>query len=337
MDLLTVYSDAIKSDKLGSVKGYLVRFGDANTPDLEGDFFTPDTDYGFPVKSGQAVPLNLYYHHGMDSVVGKRCIGTGYVKMTDAGLWYEAQVDMADEYGQMIAKLCKQGKMGYSSGAAGHLVQRKSNGRVSEIVSWPIAEASITPTPAEYRNTVKSLKDMYGMEPMMDMDMEEEEGGEEYAITPEQAEPQIGEDPRAYIEKVYMGTGAHIIHEGFEGLYESLCAGIMGLYEVQGDKTPYIVALVDGFADRAKKLATAIGADPMLVKSAPDSLRGVERRLRDAVGLSRSASKKLAPVVWDSLRDADQPETKPELVVEAKATDTDERAELLARLEIMSL
>ena len=335
MDLLTVYSDAIKSDKLGSVKGYLVRFGDANTPDLEGDFFTPNTDYGFPVKSGQAVPLNLYYHHGMDSVVGKRCIGTGYVKMTDAGLWYEAQVDMADEYGQMIAKLCKQGKMGYSSGAAGHLVQRKSNGAVSEIVSWPIAEASITPTPAEYRNTVKSLKDMYGMED----DMEEGEGAEmeEFLITPEEAEPQIGEDPTAYIDKVYTGTGAHIIHEGIEGLYESLCAGIMGLYEVQGDKTPYIVALVDGFADRAKKLATAIGADPMLVKSAPGSLRGVERRLRDAVGLSRSASKKLAPVVWESLRDADQPEEQPSIVVEAKATDTDERAELLARLEIMSL
>ena len=336
MELLTVYSDSIKSDRLGYVKGYLVRFGSPDTVDLEGDYFTRETDYGFPVKSGQTVPLNLYYHHGMDSVVGKRCIGTGTVKMTDAGLWYEAQVDMADEYGSMIAKLCKQGKMGYSSGAAGHLVQRKSNGGVNQIVSWPIAEASITPTPAEYRNTVKSLKDMYGMEPMMNME-EDDNGGEEFLITPEEAEPQIGEAPAAYIEKVFAGSGSHIIHEGFEGLYESLCAGIMGLYEVQGDKTPYITALVDGFADRAKKLATAIGADPMLVKSAPDSLRGVERRLRDAVGLTRSSAKRLAPVVWDNLRDAGQPEEQPSIVVEAKATDIDERADLLARLEILSL
>ena len=52
--------------------------------------------------------------------------------------------------------------------------------------------------------------------------------------------------------------------------------------------------------------------------------------------LFRSA-KRLAPVVWDSLRDADQPDEQPSIVVEAKATDTDERAELLARLEIMSL
>jgi len=137
------------------------------------------------------------------------------------------------------------------------------------------------------------------------------------------------------IEKVFAGSGSHIIHEGIEGLYESLCAGIMGLYEVQGDKTPYITALVDGFADRAKKLATAIGSDPMLVKSAPDSLRGVERRLRDAVGLSRSTAKRLAPVVWESLRDADQPNEQPDIVVEAKAHDKDERAELLARLELL--
>jgi len=68
----------------------------------------------------------------------------------------------------------------------------------------------------------------------------------------------------------------------------------------------------------------------------PASLRGVERRLRDAVGLSRSAAKRLAPECWDSLRDADQPEVKPELVVlEAKASTDHERADILARLELL--
>jgi len=205
----------------------------------------------------------------MDSVVGK-AMHRYWLRQDDrnVGLWYEAQVDMADEYGQMIAKLCKQGKMGYSSGAAGHLVQRKSNGTTNEIVSWPIAEASITPTPAEYRNTVESIKDTYGMED----DMEEGEGEEmeEFIITPEEAEPQIGEHAGAYIEKVYTGTGAHIIHEGIEGLYESLCAGIMGLDEVQGDKTPYIVALVSMVSPTVPRtVATAIGADSTPAKSAP--------------------------------------------------------------------
>ncbi len=99
MDLLTSSVDGIKSDRLGYVKGYLVRFGDTKTADLEGDFFTPQTDYGFPVAKGQRVPLNVYYHHGMDAAVGKKSIGTGYIKMDDVGLWYEAQLDMADEYG----------------------------------------------------------------------------------------------------------------------------------------------------------------------------------------------------------------------------------------------
>jgi phage head maturation protease len=314
MDLLTVYSDAIKSDRLGSVKGYLVRFGSPNTTDLEGDYFTKSTDFGFPIKAGERVPLNLYYHHGMDKVVGKKSIGTGYVKMDETGLWYEAQLDMADSYGEMIAKLCKQGKMGYSSGAAGHMVERKSVGKASEITRWCIAEASITPTPAEYRNSVKSLEDMYSMEPMM----EEEEMV--MAPMPEQS-------PEEYAVSVFDESEGEMVHEGLEAYYDALCGAI----EAVSDQS-MADAIIDEFARRAKALFAMHG-----VKSVqPASLRGVERRLRDAVGLSRSSAKRLAPVVWDSLRDADQPETQPDLVVEAKAHDKDERQELLARLELLT-
>ena len=313
MDLLTVYSDAIKSDRLGSVKGYLVRFGSPDATDLEGDYFTPQTDFGFPIKAGQRVPLNVYYHHGMDKFVGKKSIGTGYVKMDETGLWYEAQLDMADEYGSMIAKLCKQGKMGYSSGAAGHMVERKSVGKASEITRWCIAEASITPTPAEYRNSVKSLEEMYGMEPMM----EEEEMV--MAPMPEQS-------PEEYAVSVFDESESEMVHEGLEAYYDALCGAI----EMVTDQS-MADAIIDEFAKRAKALFAMHG-----VKSVqPASLRGVERRLRDAVGLSRSSAKRLAPVVWDSLRDADQPEEQPSIVVEAKATDVNERAELLARLELL--
>ena len=313
MDLLTVYSDAIKSDRLGSVKGYLVRFGSPDATDLEGDYFTPQTDFGFPIKAGERVPLNVYYHHGMDKIVGKKSIGTGYVKMDDTGLWYEAQLDMADEYGSMIAKLCKQGKMGYSSGAAGHMVERKSVGKASEITRWCIAEASITPTPAEYRNSVKSLEEMYGMEPMM----EEEEMV--MAPMPEQSAAE-------YAAEIFKEAEGELIHEGLEAYWDAL-SGAMEVIE----SADMANALVDAFAERAKALYAMHGKKCIH----PVSLRGVERRLRDAVGLSRSSAKRLAPVVWDSLRDADQPETQPDLVVEAKATDVNERAELLARLELL--
>jgi phage head maturation protease len=314
MDLLTVYSDAIKSDRLGSVKGYLVRFGSPDATDLEGDYFTPQTDFGFPIKAGERVPLNLYYHHGMDKFVGKKSIGTGYVKMDETGLWYEAQLDMADEYGSMIAKLCKQGKMGYSSGAAGHMVERKSVGKASEITRWCIAEASITPTPAEYRNSVKSLEEMYGMEPMM----EEEEMV--MAPMPEQSAAE-------YATEIFKEAEGELIHEGLEAYWDAL-SGAMEVIE----SADMANALVDAFAERAKALYAMHGKKCIH----PVSLRGVERRLRDAVGLSRSSAKRLAPVVWDSLRDADQPETQPDLVVEAKATDVNERTELLARLELLT-
>lgn len=314
MDLLTSTVDGIKSDRLGYVKGYLVRFGDTKTADLEGDFFTPQTDYGFPVSKGQRVPLNVYYHHGMDAQVGKKSIGTGYIKMDDTGLWYEAQLDMADEYGSMIAKLCKQGKMGFSSGAAGHLVERKSMGGAAEITRWPIAEASITPTPAEYRNSVKTLKEYYGMEPMM----EEEEMV--MAPMPEQS-------PEEYAAELFKMAEADLIHEGMEAYYEAMSEGI-GLVA----DASMADAIINEFANRAKQLYAMHGAKCIQ----PASLRGVERRLRDAVGLSRSSAKRLAPVVWESLRDADQPEEQPFIEVKAKATDIDERQELLARLEILS-
>jgi len=318
MDLLTSTVDGIKSDRLGYVKGYLVRFGDTKTADLEGDFFTPQTDYGFPVSKGQRVPLNVYYHHGMDAAVGKKSIGTGFIKMDDTGLWYEAQLDMADEYGSMIAKLCKQGKMGFSSGAAGHLVERKSMGGAAEITRWPIAEASITPTPAEYRNSVKTLKEYYGMEPMMDMEDEEMV----MAPMPEQS-------PEEYAASVFNESEGDLIHEGLEAYYDALCGAI----EAVSDQS-MADAIIDEFARRAKGLYAMHGMKSVQ----PASLRGVERRLRDAVGLSRSAAKRLAPECWDSLRDADQPEVNPVIVAtEVKASTDAERADFLARLEIMSL
>ena len=316
MDLLTSSVDGIKSDRLGYVKGYLVRFGDTKTADLEGDYFTASTDYGFPVAKGQRVPLNVYYHHGMDAAVGKKSIGTGFIKMDDTGLWYEAQLDLADEYGSMIAKLCKQGKMGFSSGAAGHLVERKSMGGAAEITRWPIAEASITPTPAEYRSSVKTLKEYYGMEPMMDMEEEEMV----MAPMPEQS-------PEEYAMSVFNESEGDLIHEGLEAYYDALCGAI----EMVSDQA-MADAIIDEFARRAKGLYAMHGMKSVQ----PASLRGVERRLRDAVGLSRASAKRLAPVVWDSLRDADQPEVQPELVVEAKAHDNDERQELLARLELLT-
>ena len=139
--------------------------------------------------------------------------------------------------------------------------------------------------------------------------------------------PMPDQSAAEYAAEIFKEAEGELIHEGLEAYWDAL-SGAMEVIESQDMAD----ALIDAFAERAKVLYAMHGAKCIQ----PASLRGVERRLRDAVGLSRSAAKRLAPVVWDSLRDADQPSEQPDLVVEAKAHDNDERQEILARLELLT-
>ena len=319
--------DSVKSDKLGVVKGYLVRFTGADSPDLEGDYFTKNTDYGFPID--KEVPINLYYNHGLDPEVGKRCIGSGTVKMMEDGLWYQAQINLADSYGKMIAKLAKQGMLGYSSGAASHMVERKMVGGANEITRWCIGEASITPTPAESRNTVKSIKD-YMNDYMDDEEEEEEMEEEDVPMLP------LGVDPVAFASGVFAQSGKDVIEEGIEELFYTLHHSLWTLPETD---TPaaYIGALVDAFAARAKDLANSITNAAAFQKGIrPKTKRQLEARLRDAVGLSRAEAKRLASMTWETLRDADQDVEQPAIDEQEVKTSTDERERLALLLEMYS-
>lgn len=140
------------------VGGYLVRFSGASDPDLTREFFTKDTDFGRDDLDGYEMPL--HYQHGMDPAIGKARIGNGRVQKQDAGLWYEAQVAISDEYRDYVRQLIRDGRLGYSSGAVAHLVEKAPAGKgVAAIVRWPLGEASLTPNPAEPRNIV-SLKSL---------------------------------------------------------------------------------------------------------------------------------------------------------------------------------
>lgn len=145
--------DAVKAlDDNGRVGGYLVRFTNENEPDLTGDFFTAKTDFGESDK------LPVLYHHGFDKSIGKRKIGTANLRRDEIGLWAEAQLQMRDEYEKKVFELARAGKLGWSSGAASHAVERESTSKAAWVKQWYLAEASLTPTPAEYRNLVTSVK-----------------------------------------------------------------------------------------------------------------------------------------------------------------------------------
>lgn len=151
---LVAFGNTVKALGDGRIGGYLVTFSSPKDPDLTADFFTKKTEFGTNLNPP------LFYHHGMDGTLKTRILAKGSIKYDDAGVWYEAQLAMRDEYEQYIYQMIENGKMGYSSGAMSHLVEREQVGKAWWIKTWIIGEASLTPTPAEPRNTVIPLKSL---------------------------------------------------------------------------------------------------------------------------------------------------------------------------------
>ena len=165
----TMYSDKLTySDKSiyavktinadeGRVGGYLVVWGDSAQRDLEGEYFTQDTELGLDWYDRRPV----LFHHGMDGQVKSAVIGVIDTLRADAiGVWAEAQLDMRQRYVRAVHKLIDRGVLNWSSGSLPHLVEVTGEGR---IMQWPIVEGSLTPTPAEPRRTdVHTIKSAYG-------------------------------------------------------------------------------------------------------------------------------------------------------------------------------
>ncbi len=166
-ETLIAFGSELKALGEGRVGGYLVRFSTAEDPDLTNDFFTKDTDLHFPPE------MPVLYNHGLDKTLKKRVIGRATVTVDNAGAWAEAQLNLRDEYEKEIYKLVEAGKLGYSSGALSHLVEREPAGKAAFIKSWFIGEVSLTPTPAEPRNSVVSLKSLIPGEAALPIDEKE--------------------------------------------------------------------------------------------------------------------------------------------------------------------
>jgi HK97 family phage major capsid protein len=156
-EMLVYMGDTVKALSENRVGGYLVRFTTTKDPDLMGDFFTASTD--FDIADGDA--RTVYYHHGFDGTLKNRKLGKGVMKIDDVGIWVEAQLELRDEYEKQIYELVQAGKLGWSSGAVGHLVEAEAVGKAYWLKTWPIGEASLTPTPAEPRNEALPIKSLF--------------------------------------------------------------------------------------------------------------------------------------------------------------------------------
>lgn len=166
---MVYFGDSLKAlDENGKVGGYLVRFTDASKKDLSGEYFTAETYLGAHDGNG----VDTIFHHGQPLPVKAKLSAKaaqeieGFrdhvfapvkTKRDAVGIFAETVLNMADDYEKAVFGLVKAGKLGWSSGAVGHLVKKAEDGRIDR---WPIGEASITPTPCEPLNraiTVKSL------------------------------------------------------------------------------------------------------------------------------------------------------------------------------------
>jgi hypothetical protein len=155
------YGGAVKALGDGKIGGYLVRYGDPEDTDLVGDFFDAKTDFG-PHKASI-----VYYHHGLDNTLKRRVLDKkAQLRQDDVGIWIEAQLALRDAYEKFIHDQVVAGKMGWSSSTAEHLVERERAGKANHITSWPLGlDASVTPVPAEPRNSVIPLKSLSGLNP----------------------------------------------------------------------------------------------------------------------------------------------------------------------------
>lgn len=150
---LITFGTEVKALGDGKLGGYLVRFSGAADPDLTGDYFTAETDFG------EHDETPVLYHHGLDTNLKARVLGKGKTKKDSVGIWVEAQLQMRDEYEKAIYEMAQAGKLGWSSGTAPHLVERVVEGKAARITRWPLGlDASLTPTPAEPRNAAITLK-----------------------------------------------------------------------------------------------------------------------------------------------------------------------------------
>lgn len=168
-DSMVYFGGSIKAlDESGKVGGYLVRFSDGTQKDLSGEYFADDTYLGAHEGDG----VDTVFHHGRPiklapgvaqktaseiDALRDHFFAPVKTKRDAVGIWAETVLNMADEYEKAVFGLVKANKLGWSSGAVGHLVKTEADGKITR---WPIGEASITPTPCEPLNralTIKSL------------------------------------------------------------------------------------------------------------------------------------------------------------------------------------
>ena len=142
---------AVKSIGADTVRGYTFLWGNAKQTDVEREYFTRDTDF-WDTQLGNA-PRPLTWDHAQDEQF-KASPVIGTIEKwgdDDLGRWYEAKLDRAHKYRQMVDGLIKAGVLGTSSDSAPQYVVRQKTGKATWLKTWPWFASALTDVPAEPR------------------------------------------------------------------------------------------------------------------------------------------------------------------------------------------
>lgn len=163
----------------GRVSHYLVLWGDESRKDLTGEWFTPETEELTAIFDAVG-KLPLLYAHGTDKLAKTTPVGTiDMIGTDDWGMWYQAQLSQAEQYQGLLEKigaLADKGSLGTSSGTLPGAREVDTTGK---ILRWPIAEGSLTPSPAEHRMLERPLEQIKAAYKAVNLELPSDEGAED--------------------------------------------------------------------------------------------------------------------------------------------------------------
>lgn len=150
-----------------TIIGQGILFTDETLPDLDGEYFAPDTDYWLDIIPTTGVLFN----HTMsdipvpDAGVKDYLIGTVKNREVQAdGIWFEAVLDEHIEWVKHVLELIDMGVLRYSTDSISHLVRyANKKAGVKKIESWPIPLISVTHQAAQPLNKL-NIKRIWGID-----------------------------------------------------------------------------------------------------------------------------------------------------------------------------
>ena len=140
-----------------TLAGWAVTFADSCAlADPHGDVFDANADYDLDDDGRKRV--RLHHHHRLGGLKArKEKIGYADLELRPEGIWAVAHLaaGLDPAYRTALCAKARAGGVYFSSGSAGHLVDRVTKaGGCRNITAWPILELSVTEDPASRRCTV---------------------------------------------------------------------------------------------------------------------------------------------------------------------------------------